>query len=129
MRNMIFKTLFASILGSLFIAPFAHADRQGGGTLRAISFSVGSDFNDTLNAVIPVPSLAHEVKTKEWVRFKGIEGDKVIFDYSWVKDLNQGVEQVSLDKAELTLQSPALKNALVRSKENELWVILPSENL
>jgi len=105
MRNMIFKTLFASILGLFLVAPLAHADRQGGGTLKV-----------ALNVIDP--------RAADWVLFKGIDGDRVTFDYSRFEGASQTLNQFSLTKSDLMAQAPELVGALLQSKSGADWVQL-----
>lgn len=108
MRNMIFKTIFASILVSFLVTPLAHADRQGGGTLKVALSSL--DANAT-----------------EWVRFKGIDGVQVLFDYSWIKDSGKGIEQIAIDKADFSSKTTELVRALLDSKVSGDWSLLRAE--
>lgn len=106
MRNLIFKTIFATILTSLSLAPLAHADRQGGGGMMKVAFN------------------ASDLTSAEWVRFKDIEAGKVSFEYAWVSNANRGTEQVKIDKADFTSQSSDLVNALLKSKNSADWALL-----
>ncbi len=122
MRNMIFKTLFASILGSLFIAPLAHADRQGGGTLRA-AFEINPSMLDTMTIATGGDQIGSgAVSTVEWVKFKKHNNDSITFDYSWAEKLGSGVTEVTIDRAELQSQHGDLVRALSVSKANGVWV-------
>lgn len=114
MRNMIFKTLFASILGSLFIAPLAHADRQGGGTLRAMNVKFDSTAFDIL-----VPQ-----KPAEWVRFEHLDGDKLTFSYSWYDGQRNGLSEVTLRRDQLKSESGDLIKALISSRADRSWQLL-----
>lgn len=105
MRTMICKTLFAAILGSFLVGPIAHADRQGGGTLK-------------------VAAKAFDTQFSQWVLFKGIEGDQVTFDFTGFQGTDHAVGQSSLRKADLKLQEPGLVRALLESKSGSAWARL-----
>lgn len=105
MRNMIFNTLFATILGSFLVAPLAHADRQGGGTLKV-----------AFNVIDP--------RVADWVLFKGIDGDRVTFDYSRFEGAGHSLIQFSVTKSDLTAQAPELVRALLESKTGADWAQL-----
>lgn len=104
MRNMILKTIFASILGSLFIATSAQADRQGGGTLKVAM--------DSSNASDPLAT---------WVRFSSLEGNRISFDYGFLSNGAETIERVTMEKADLSVQTKTLIRALRTSKESALW--------
>lgn len=63
--------------------------------------------------------------TAEWVRFKSIDGDRVTFDYSWIKSLSKGEEEVTMRKSDVGNQNEALIRALLDSKASAEWVSLP----
>ncbi len=109
MRNMIFKTLFASILGSFLVAPLAHADRQGGGTLRQVSFNANEGFTYQPN------------NGTEYVRFRYTKGDQVAFAFVSTSSENFVPAEVQMHRAELTMNHSALVRALLVSKKFSTW--------
>lgn len=108
MRNMIFKTVFTAILGSLLITPLAHADRQGGGTLK-VAFKA-------------------EPSATEWVRFTAVKDDQVTFEYSWLTDQTNELVEVSTSKAALSGQPAFFIRALAESRNSFDWVRIPAAN-
>lgn len=109
MRNMIFKTIFASILGSLLAAPLAHADRQGGGTLRQVSFNANDGFTYQPN------------NGTEYVRFRYTKGDQVAFEIVSTSSENFVLAEVMMDRTELSMNHSALVRALLVSKKLSTW--------
>lgn len=122
MRNMIFKTLFASILGSLLVAPFAQADRQGGGTLRAMNASFDSTLTVNLNKLGNFSSEQGRAIKVEWVKYKNASDDKITFEYSWATHFDSGAAEVTLDRVSLQTRHSDLIRALSFSKEQNAWV-------
>lgn len=110
MRNLIFKTVFATILTSLSLAPLAHADRQGGGGMMKVAFS------------------APDLTSAEWVRFKGIDSGKVSFDYAWVTNSNRGVENLTISREDFNEQTASLVQALQASKNTLEWALIPPKS-
>ncbi len=109
MRNMIFKTLIASILGSFLVAQPAHADRQGGGTLMQVSFAVNDGFTHDAR------------KYSEFVRFHYVDGDRVAFDFFSTDSENFEPTKVTIQRAELSSRNSALVRALLVSKKLSTW--------
>ncbi len=121
MRNMIFKTLFASILGSLLVAPLAHADRQGGGTLRAMNLVQGPDMLDSI-AISDIATAADiQLGFKEWVRFTQVESDKVTFDYVAANAPIATASRITLTRSDLESYGKGLAKALLTSKTDRSW--------
>lgn len=109
MRNTIFKAIFASILGLLLVAPLAHADRQGGGTLRQVSFNANEQFTYQPNS------------GTEYVRFRYTKGDQVAFEFVSTSSENLVPAEVTMDRTELSMNHSALVRALLVSKKLSTW--------
>ncbi|MBL7689029.1 MAG: hypothetical protein JNJ49_13430 [Bdellovibrionaceae bacterium] len=119
MRNMIFKTLFASILGSLFIAPLAHADRQGGGTLRAMNVAIDQSQFEMLSAQLPSGSFE---ASKEWVRFEKLDRGNLTFSYLYRDAVQVSLSEVTTDKLAMMREGSNLIRAVELSKSMTGWI-------
>lgn len=120
MRNMIFKTLFASILGSLFIAPLAHADRQGGGTLRA-AFVLDPVLIEGAGIQFDGAEILYKREPATWVKFKSAKGDSVTFDYSWMTAQESGQIELTATRTDLVGGFRDLASAILKSKNVKDW--------
>lgn len=126
MRNMIFKTLFASILSSLFIAPLAHADRQGGGTLRAIvGMSLDVPNFDDMSVMKPK---VYDIVAVEKVRFISAKNNELLFLYSRQNMGASDVQEMSLTREQINFLPKNVLDALSVSKKADDWQLLGIDN-